>query len=336
MKLKIIGLSLIIVLMLGGMWILEAEQFEDNIFRSIVKIRSVIPDGARTAGLLGTMREGNGVIISADGLIVTTGYLILEAEKIKIDLMNGMSLDGKFVGYDFDTGFGLLRVKLPESIGPLKLGLSAAVSSMDPILVASYGGKDSARAVFVVNRRDFAGYWEYLLEDAIYTSPPIRQYGGAALIGSDGSLLGIGSLFARERVSGIGVIPANVFIPIDKLKPLLADLDQTGNLVGSSRPWMGLYLNQVQGRVIVLNTSPGGPAEQAGLTQNDIVLQVRNHNVTDLADFYRKVWALGRAGVDVPLKILHGSEVIDLTIHSVNREQFFNFKPGALTLLYSD
>jgi len=333
MKKKLFLFGLFVFLIFGSFSIAFADHLNDKIYQSIVKIRAIIPSHARTARLLGTRREGNGVIIDSDGLIVTTGYLILEAETIEIEMHNGLSLEAEFVGYDFDTGLGLLRAEIPEDISPLKLGNSSSVRSKDPVLVASFGGQDLAQAAYVVIRDDFAGYWEYLLENAIFTSPPIQQYGGAALIGSDGDLLGIGSLYTRLMVSGIGSVPSNVFIPINRLKPILSALKSGGYLLGSSRPWLGLFANEVQGHVIVISTTIGGPADRAGISINNIILEVNKEPIADLADFYRKVWALGQSGIDVPLKILQGTKIREVTIHSGNRDQFFDFKQSALTQL---
>ncbi|MFQ6079960.1 MAG: serine protease, partial [Thermodesulfobacteriota bacterium] len=185
----------------------QADQAAEEILKAIVKVHSIVPKDARTAGSLGTEREGNGVAIDAQGHILTIGYLILEAETIEVVGPEDKPMSATFVGYDHATGFGILRTDKPLSVGPMKLGQSSEVNQGDPILVAGHGGKDAVQPARVVSRGEFAGYWEYLLDDAIYTSPPHPEFGGAALIGRDGQLLGIGSIFTQLVVSGVGSLP---------------------------------------------------------------------------------------------------------------------------------
>ena len=303
------------------------DQEPEEILKAIVKIRSIVPENARTARSLGTKREGSGVVIDSEGHILTIGYLILEAETIEVVGPEGKAISATFVGYDHATGFGLLRTDKPFGVTPMKLGHSSEVKEGDPILVASHGGSDSVQAAQVVTRREFTGYWEYLLDDAIYTSPPHPNFGGAALIGRDGQLLGIGSIFTQLVISGVGSLPCNMFVPIDLLNPILADLISTGRSPEAPRPWLGLHAEEAHGRVFVLRVTSEGPAQQAGLQPGDIVLAVKGRAVDGLADFYRKVWALGSAGVDVPLSILQGTRIRDMTVHSGNRYEFFRLKP---------
>jgi S1-C subfamily serine protease len=304
-----------------------AEQAAEEILKAIVKIRAVIPEDARTARSLGTEREGNGVVIDSNGHVLTIGYLILEAETIEVVGPEGKPVGATFVGYDHNTGFGLLRTNKPLNVVPMKLGKSSGLKEGDPILVASHGGSDSVQAARVVTRNEFAGYWEYLLDDAIFTAPPISNFGGAALIGRDGQLLGIGSLLTQVMIQGLGSISCNMFVPIDHLNPILAGLIATGRSHEPPRPWLGLYGQETHGRVFVLRVTPGGPAEQAGLQPRDIILTVKGEEVKGLADFFRKVWALGNAGVDVPLSILQGARIRDVTVHSGDRYHFFRLKP---------
>jgi S1-C subfamily serine protease len=302
-------------------------QAPGEMLNAVVKIHSIIPKEAHTASSLGTEREGNGVVIDAQGHILTTGYLITEAETIEVMGPDGKAIRATFVGYDHHTGFGLLRANQPLGIEPLKLGESSRVKEGDPVLVAGYGGVDSVTAARVISRKEFTGYWEYILEDAIYTSPPHANFGGTALIGRDGRLLGIGSLFAQLAIPEIGLLPCNVFIPIDLLQPILHDLITNGRSSKAPRPWLGINSDESHGRVFVNRVTTGGPAEKAGLQPGDLILTVKGAAVNGLADFYRKVWALGNAGVDVPLSILRETRIRDLTIRSADRYQFLMLKP---------
>ena len=293
---------------------------------AIVKIRAFIPKDARTARSLGTVREGNGVVIGPDGHILTIGYLILEAETIEVILPGRGRIGATFVGYDHNTGFGLLRASEPLGVTPMEMGESSKVKAGDAILVAGHGGESAVKGVRVVSRREFAGYWEYLLENAIFTSPPHPDFAGAAMIGLDGRLLGIGSLFSQTVVPGVGIVPGNMFVPIDLLKPILAELKASGRTRGPPRPWMGLQTEEIRGRVFVNRVASGGPAEAAGVKPGDIILAVNREGVDSLAAFYRKVWALGSAGVEVPLSVLQGSRVGRLTIRSADRRRFLRMK----------
>jgi S1-C subfamily serine protease len=297
------------------------EQSAEEILKAIVKIKSVIPANAFTARTLGTEREGNGVVIDSKGHILTIGYLIVEAETLEVTTGEGKTISASFVGYDHDTGFGLLKADHPLTITPMKLGKSSEVKQGDPILMAGYGGTESVQAGRVIARKEFAGYWEYLLEEAIYTAPAHTGFGGAALIDRDGKLLGIGSLLTQVFIPGFGSISCNISVPVDLLPPILGDLIAKGRTSSAPRPWLGLNAEEGHGRVFVIRVTSGGPAEKAGLQPGDMVLTVKGEEVTGLSDFYRKVWTLGNAGVEVPLGILRGTSIRDITVKSVDRNQ---------------
>ncbi len=300
-----------------------AQQEAEQLLKAIVKVKSTIPNEARTAGVLGTTREGNGVLINSDGHILTIGYLILEADGIKVVDHEGFEIRARYIGYDHKTGFGLIRVEKALNTAPIQLGQSSNIKAGDPALVIGHGGVDSVQGARVVFRGEFTGYWEYLLENAIYTTPPYANYGGAALIGRDGKLLGIGSIFTRKTVADLGSVPCNMFVPIDLLRPILSRLIATGSSGEPPQPWLGLQVDEVHGRLFVRQLTSGGPAEKAGLGSGDIILKVDQKAVQGLADFYRKVWSLGDAGVEVPIAVLQGIEIRDIVVRSEDRDQYF-------------
>ena len=304
-----------------------ADQAPEELLSAIVKIQATVPENARTAVSLGTTREGNGVVIDKKGYVLTIGYLILEAERIEVAGQSGETLKATFVAYDHDTGFGILRTEKPLNVTPMKLGESSELTVGDPVLVASFGGADAVQGARVLTRKEFAGYWEYLLEDAIFTTPPHLSFGGAALIGRNGRLVGIGSLYTRVTLPGIGAMATNVFVPIDRLKPILDDLIARGRSREPRRPWLGLYSEETHGRVIIIRVASGSPAEQAGLQPGDIILKVKDGAVNGLADFYRKLWALGEAGTDVPLSILQGTEIRNKVVRSADRHEYLRLGP---------
>lgn len=312
-----------------------AQQNFDDMLRAIVKIRANVPKDARTANSLGTEREGNGVLIDTEGHILTIGYLILEAESVEVTFSENQDTPAVLVGYDHHSGFGLIKVEKPPAIQPVELGRSSEMPEGAPVLVVSHGGKDALQVARIVSRGVFAGYWEYLLENAIFTAPPISSFGGAALIGSKGRLVGIGSLYTQVAVPGLGSIPCNMFVPIELLKPILEDLKTIGHVRSPSKPWLGFHAGEAHGRVIVIRTTPGSPAENAGVKGGDVILKVRGQPISGLADFFRKVWALGSAGVEVPLSLLSGDQLVDIKILSGDRRQYFKFKRSGSSVALS-
>ena len=322
MQKKIISQSLFFVCILILSATVCAEQTPADILKAIVKIKATIPQDAYTAQILGTAREGNGVVIDKRGHILTIGYLILEAETIDIFKTNGDPIKADFVAYDYQTGFGIIRAAEPMSIAPVRMGQSARLKAGDPILIAGFGGSEAVLGSRVVSRNEFAGYWEYLLDDAIYTSPPYPNFGGAALIDREGQLLGIGSIFTQLNVAGLGVIPCNMSVPIDLLKPILADLLETGRSSEPPQPWIGVHASETHGRVFIIRVTPGGPAAKAGIKAGDIVVAVNQKPVKGLAQFFRQIWATGPAGVKVSLSILQETQVRDIGVMSADRYRF--------------
>ena len=281
-----------------------AQGTHKDVLQAVVGIKTQISQDARTASFLGREREGSGIVIDDQGLVLTIGYLILEADSAIITGPDGKQVPATIVAYDHESGLGLLRLSGKLDIKPMRLGNSATVSLQDKILAASRGGDRPVIITEVVSRRVFTGGWEYLLENAIFTSPPHRFHSGAALVGEDGRLLGVGSLFVGNAAGSNVMSPGNMFVPVDALKPALADLLQTGRRSGKKRPWLGANTSEQRGRVFVDRVSPGGPAAKAGIAANDLILGVNGLPISGQADFYRKLWAAGEAGSTVKLNVL--------------------------------
>jgi len=323
------------LLILGVSWLAmifpayAQEGSKENVkelLKSVVKVRAMVPDYARSAKTLGTEREGSGVLIDDRGHILTIGYLILEAENLEVIGPDGKTISAQSIAYDHITGFGVLKAEKPFDAKPMQLGKSSEVKEGDPVLVATHGGEEGAMGARVISRKEFAGYWEYLLDDAIFTAPPHANFGGAALIDHNGKLVGIGSLYTQIAIAGLGMIPGNMFVPIDYLKPILSDLITKGRSSAPPRPWLGLNVEEVHGRVFVTRVTSEGPAEKGGLKVGDIILTVNKKEISGLADFYRKVWALGKPGVEVPLTLLQGIQVQDVKVKSGDRYQYYPLK----------
>ena len=303
-----------------------ATQAEE-VLKAVVKIRASIPEGARTAAVLGTEREGHGIVLDARGHILTAGYLIVESARIEVTASDGRKLAAVFVGYDHATGFGILRAEGPLKVEPMKLGSASDLKEGAPVIVAGHGGLEAAIGARVVARREFTGYWEYILDHAIYTAPAYAQFAGAALIGPDGELLGVGSLFTQLAVPGLGLLPCNVFIPVDLLHPILDDLIAAGRPQQPARPWLGVNAEEAHQRVFITRITEGGPAEEAGLQAEDLVLTVNGKPVTGLSDFYRKVWDAGSAGTEVKLGVLKGTDIKEIPVRTGDRNRFLLMKP---------
>jgi len=295
--------------------------------RAVVGIKVKALANARSAKTLGAERAGSGVLFAPQGLVLTIGYLILEADQVEITTSKGVTVPASVAAYDHATGFGLLRPLVPLDTKPIRLGASEKVASLDRLLVAAGGDEDNLTVATVVSKRQFAGYWEYLIEGAIFTSPPRPDFGGAALINKEGELVGIGSLFVMDAMNKGERLPGNMFVPVDLLKPVLDEMIATGRQKGGKRPWIGVNSMEEDGRLKVIRVSSDGPAEKAGIVPGDIILQLSGKKIDNLPDFYRRLWSAGDPGVEVTLKVLKGSEVIDVKVRSIDRAENIRRKP---------
>ncbi len=310
----------------------EKQINSQEIIDAVVGVTSMVPDDARSAQTLGTMRSGSGIVIDDKGLVLTIGYLILEAAAAAVTDADGELVPASLVAYDNNTGFGLVRATKPLRIKPIKLGSSDMLPEGAPVIVVSKGGPAPVMPAQVVSRREFAGYWEYLLENAIFTSPPHPQFGGAALIGTDGRLVGVGSLIVADAIKGEQPLPGNMFVPIDTLKPILKDLISTGRTREPSHPWLGIYTEENGNRLFVSRVAKGGPAEKAGIKPGDVIMGVGGKHVASMADFLQKVWAVGSAGVEVPVDLLPLSggelQIKRVTVRSLDRYDWLKLNKG--------
>jgi len=302
-----------------------AEREAADVLSAVVRVRAKILPNARSAETLGLQREGSGVLVR-EGYVATIGYLVIESETIEVTGADGKSVPATLAGYDHASGFGLVRLLAPLAGKPLDIGDAAALAERDLALVAGHGGRDAVSVVQVVSRRPFSGSWEYLLDAAIWTYPAVPNWSGAPLIGPKGDLLGVGSLIVGDA-AGPGVpSPGNMFVPADLLRSILDDLIATGRSREPVRPWLGMSTEEIRGHLLVSRVSPEGPADVAGVKGGDILIGVGDEPVSTLAEFYRKVWARGAAGVEIPLRFLQGAQVKDLKLRSIDRTGYFRQK----------
>jgi S1-C subfamily serine protease len=288
----------------------------------VVGLHATVPADAFTADTLGTERAGNGVFIRGNGLILTIGYLITEAENSWIALSDGRSVPGHVLGYDQESGFGLVQALAKLDVPSLQIGESAAASLGERVVVGGYGGRQRSVAARIVAKQEFAGYWEYVIDEAIFTAPAHPNWGGTALIGPNGDLLGVGSLQLQHAAERGQTQNINMMVPIDLLKPIVDDLLKFGRRNAPPRPWLGLYATEVENRLVIVGLADRGPAKQADLRTGDIVISVAGKEVRDLAGFFRRIWAQGQAGVEVPMTIYREGETMQLRIKSGERNKF--------------
>jgi S1-C subfamily serine protease len=290
---------------------------------SVVRVRAQTSADARSGRTLGRNREGTGVVIDSGGLILTIGYLITEAEKVEVNTADGKVYPATVLGFDNATGLGLLKSLVPVPIKPIDLGLSSEAKERDMVLIVGFDGVAPA---YVVSKRQFVGYWEYLLDEAIYTAPATVNWQGAALVSKDGKLLGIGSLAVSNAMGATGNVPGNMFVPIDVLKPVIGDFIANGKSTAKTRPWLGISSQEVGGNLLLVRVSPESPADAAGLKAGDIIVGIAGEALKGQADFYTRLWKSGAAGVEVTLDVLRSNRVENISVKSADRNNYFRVK----------
>jgi S1-C subfamily serine protease len=289
---------------------------------AVVGVRAVVPADAFTADTLGTERTGNGVLIRNDGLVLTIGYLITEAETIWLTLIDGRAVPGTVLAYDQATGFGLVQALARLDLPALPIGQSSAASVGERVVVGGAGGRQKSVAARIVAKQEFAGYWEYVVDEAIFTAPSHPNWGGTALIGQAGDLIGIGSLQLQEGREHGPPGDLNMIVPIDLLKPIFDDLLTLGRPNKPPRPWLGLYATAIEDKLVIVGLAKDGPAQKADLRTGDVLLSVAGAQVRELAGLYRKVWSLGAAGIEIPITIYRDGKTIETRIKSGDRTRF--------------
>jgi S1-C subfamily serine protease len=294
---------------------------------TVVQVRTSAVAGGETIASLGARRSGSGVILDPS-TVLTIGYLLLEADEVEIVTASGRRIPGSVAGYDHQSGFGVVRAALPLDGSPLELGDSDRVTERQKVLTLGHG-ESEATELIVVSRKPFAGSWEYLLDKAIFTFPPVNNWSGAALLSEDGKLVGIGSLIVNDAASDQPGVPGNMFVPVNLVKPILADLLSKGRRDGPPQAWLGLSTESVRGNLMVARVTRGSPAEQAGLAPGDIIVGVGDAGIGDQAEFYRRVWKSGPAGTIVKLRVLQGGSLREVPVQSMDRADFLR-KPSGI------
>ncbi len=303
-----------------------AKPVTDELLSSVVRIKTYINPDGRTVDNLGMERDGSGIVIDSSGLILTIGYLMMEAHAAQVITNDGRNVPAEVVGFDHDTGFGLLKASAPLKVQPMLFGKSGELKVGDQVLAASFGGRDGIAPAFVVSRREFAGSWEYLIDGAIYTAPAHSHWSGAALITREGKLVGVGSLIVGDAPGNGGGMAGNLYVPTDLLSPILADLIANGAAGGKPKPWIGLNTEASGDSIVVSRVTPNGPSDRAGLRKGDVITAIGGDAPKTLPDFYRKLWSLGAAGVTVPVDVQRDGRSQRFDIQSMSRNDHLKLK----------
>jgi S1-C subfamily serine protease len=296
---------------------------------AVVGVKALAVDEARSNQFLGRARQGSGVVIDSQGLVLTIGYLILEAEQVQLVTDDERVIPGRVVGYDVATGFGLVQALAPLKIEPVPLGQSSGVSDDEPLMIAS-GGEDGAVSVAnMVSRRPFAGYWEYHIDGALFTAPPRGDHSGAGLFNARGELVGVGSLVVTyAKGDKQPRLPGNMFVPVDLLRPIIDELKRSGTTAASRRAWLGINCVEDDGVLRVIRVSDDSPADVAGIQEGDRILRIDDTPVSALDQLWLTLWRGGAPEREVTLEIQRQDKVETLKIYSVDRAKTLKRSQG--------
>lgn len=295
----------------------------EGALRAVVSLRANVPSDAFTAESLGTERTGSGVAIRVpggpDGLVLTVGYLITEAETIWLVPHDGRAVAGHALAYDQETGFGLVLALGKLGVTGLELGKSSALRVGEQLVMAAGGGLARAMETRLAARQEFAGYWEYLLDEALFTAPAHPFWSGAAVIGPDGKLVGIGSLILQQ--GGGQRADMNMVVPIDLLQPIIGTMLSTGASGRKPRPWLGIFVMENDGGLVVGGLADGGPAERAGVQVGDQVLGIDDEEVSEIAALWRGLWSAGAPGAEIKLRVARNDAKLTIRIATADRNR---------------
>lgn len=321
--------GLLLTVLPGAAWAQPSEETSAEsallakLLSSVVGVASRAGEDARSNATLGRNRVGSGVVIDEAGHILTIGYLVIESESIDIALSNGASYPARLVGYDHATGLAVLKSILPIKLSPVTIGDSTGLKDQELLIILPHLGLGPGSPAQLVSRRNFAGSWEYMLEKPIYTFPANPTWAGAPLLTERGELVGVGSLFVRDAISEGVYSPGNLFVPIEVLKPILADLISRGRRSSRVNPWMGITPDDSSGWVGILRVSKDGPADRAGLRPGDFITAIDGKEIFTLKDLYQRAWGLGGAGTRIPMEVERMGRRFPLVVESIDRTDFF-------------
>ena len=285
-------------------------------------LRSLVPDSAMTAELLGTERNSHAVQISADGLLLTVGYSVIEANEIWLTNRKGQTSEAIILAQDYDSGIALLKPASPIGLHFFETATNHILKAGEELFIAA-SEEEELVPVTLNSVGEYSGRWEYLLERALFTLPLYERWSGAALLNSQGQLCGIGSLALGMQNSEGYIEPGNMFIPVDLVTPHLHFLQSHGKKPGQLRPWLGTLIEEHNAEIFIVGIYHGAPAALAGVRPGDIIKAVNGIPVTSVADFLRTMWRQSTAGEEIPLLLSNGKDSREVILESTDRNSFF-------------
>lgn len=288
---------------------------------SIVRFQAYIPEECRSSRILGGFRQGTGLVINSQGHILTVGYLIMEATEVQVILADDTTVQAKVAGVDFETGFGILQLVDSVDVPAIAIGRSSQVS--DDQLTLTIGGSTGEQTRIVTNGRIFStglfiGYWEYLLENALYVVPQNPAFGGSPLLNIEGEAIGVVSLQLNQHQG------MNLAIPVDLLHTIETELVQYGRVISRvPRSWIGVYHAPYTEGVIVVDVVQEGPAHKAGIQKGDIITHINDVRITGEEHFLRQLWTIPIHS-QFHMTFLRRNKPQTLTIWGLDRYEFYN------------
>jgi S1-C subfamily serine protease len=301
----------------------------EQVMQSVVRVDALVPEGARTAATHGRERTGTGVVLDANGLVLTVGYIVAEASSVLVTFSDGEKVPSQIVAYDHASGIALLRANRRVATKPVKLAKAQSGKKDEHALIVPSEGEASIKAVKIGKIKKFTSGWEYVMDDAIYTYPPSTDFAGSALLSQRGELLGIGALVTIDIDIDPKVrVPGNVFIPINSVQNILGDLLTQGRSEESQRPWLGLHLKETKQGIKVNAVEEDGPAEASGIKTGDTIVAVEQMKVKSLNHFYKRIWEDFEPGEKIHLLVLRDDQYANVPVESVDLYKWLKLDTG--------
>lgn len=289
--------------------------------RATVGVHSHIPPSHVSIQIgLGTDRRGTGTIVSPDGLILTAHYLLLGAKNVIVTLPGGDQYEARVVGKDFSTGLGLLKIDAGVLPHLKVVSSQSCVPGQEAFSVASLGGeKRHADCGIVTYLGPFDAIWEFVLERCVCVTQPSMTFGfsGGAVMNRRCEVIAISYLNFADLSRAILGIPGEYFLNVRD------ELQQHGRRVTAEpRAWLGVLSYTLREHVVIAGVMPGGPGDQAGLQQGDLVLSVDGRDINERRVLYD---TLGnrKPGEQISLKVLRNNRVFQVDVPAIRAEDYF-------------
>lgn len=263
---------------------------------------------------------GSGFVIDEDGLVVTNNHVIAEADEISVRLSDGTKLAAEVVGRDPKTDLALLRVETDKPLPSLGWGSSDDARVGDWVIAIGnpfgLGGSVTAGIVSARGRDINSGPYD----DFIQTDASInRGNSGGPLFNMDGEVIGINTAIFSPSGGSVGI---GFAIPSALARNVIEQLEEFGK---TKRGWLGVRIQTVTDEIaeglgldeakgaLVAGVTEGGPAQQGGIEQGDVILEFDGKEVEEMRSLPRIV-AETRIGKDVAVTVWRKGEATDVTV----------------------